>query len=132
MERSFRSRLLSIDEVSHALLKLLVALGGYCTAQQTKSLLRMGLGIQARARMRTLERLGFLRRVTKYAVVYQATRQQLDWWKPFACDHRLRSKPESDHQPTAVATLLSSPALMDCTKGFLPPRGIHSKSPVVR
>jgi hypothetical protein len=24
--------------------------------------------------MRTLERLGFLRRVTKYAVVYQATR----------------------------------------------------------
>jgi hypothetical protein len=32
MERSFRSRLLAIDEVSHALLKLLVALGGHCTA----------------------------------------------------------------------------------------------------
>ena len=74
MERSFRSRLLSIDEVSHAFLKLLVALGGYCTAEQTKSLLRLGLGIQARARMRTLERLGFLRRVTKYPVVYQATK----------------------------------------------------------
>jgi hypothetical protein len=73
MERSFRSRLLSIDEVSHLFLKLLVDFGGYCTAQQTKSLLRMGLGIQARERMRTLERLGFLRRVTKYPVVYQAT-----------------------------------------------------------
>jgi len=40
MERSFRSRLVSIDEVSHAFLKLLVALGGYCTVQQTKSLQR--------------------------------------------------------------------------------------------
>jgi hypothetical protein len=46
MERSFRSRLLSVDEVS----------------------------IPARARLTTLERLGFLRRVTKYAVVYQATK----------------------------------------------------------
>jgi hypothetical protein len=74
MERSFRSRLLSIDEVSYEFLNLLVALGGYCTAQQTKSLLRPGPGTQARARMRTLERLGFLRRVTKYPVVYQATK----------------------------------------------------------
>jgi hypothetical protein len=62
MERSFRSRLLSIDVVLHLFLKLLVAFGRYCTAQQTKSLLRLGFGIQARARMTTLERLGFLRR----------------------------------------------------------------------
>jgi len=74
MERSFRGRLLSIDEVSHAFLKLLVALGGYCTAQQTKSLLRPGPDTKARARMRTLERLGFLRRVTKYPVVYRTTK----------------------------------------------------------
>jgi len=74
MERSFRGRLLSIDEVSHAFLKLLVALGGYCTAQQTKSLLRPGPDTKARARMRTLERPGFLRRVTKYPVVYRTTK----------------------------------------------------------
>jgi hypothetical protein len=58
MERSFRSRLLSIDEVSHAFLKLLVALGGYCTVQQRKSLLRPRPDTQARARMRTLEAAG--------------------------------------------------------------------------
>ena len=60
--------------MERSFLKLLVAFGGYCTAQQTKSLLRLGFGIQARARMTTLERLGFLRRVTKYPVVYQATK----------------------------------------------------------
>ena len=40
MERSSRSRLLSIDEVSQAFLKLLVAWGGDCTVEQRKSLQR--------------------------------------------------------------------------------------------
>jgi hypothetical protein len=90
MERSFRSRLVSIDEVSHAFLKLLVASGGYCTSQQTKSLRRLGLGIQARARMKTLERLGFLRRVTKYPAVCQATKATTRPVEPLACGQRLK------------------------------------------
>lgn len=50
----------------------LVYLGGYCTAQQAQKLV---IGdSQARARLKTLEQLGFLRRVTKYPVVYQVTK----------------------------------------------------------
>src|SRR6266568_4938464 len=52
-----------------------------------------------------------VRRVTKYPVVYQATKATTRLVKPFACDHRPRSKRESDHQTPAVATFLSSPTL---------------------
>lgn len=61
----------SLHEVSKQFLKLLVALGGYCTAVQAQDLIARGT--QARTRLRTLERLGFLRRITKYPVVYQVT-----------------------------------------------------------
>ena len=71
---SFRIRQLSVDEASHKLLKMLVALGGYCTVRQAKSLLSVGPGLPVRARLRTLERLGFLRLVTKYPVVYRITK----------------------------------------------------------
>ena len=74
MEQSFRSRSLCIDDVSREVLKLIVALGGYCTAQQARFLLNVGPGLPMWARLRTLQRLGFLRRVTKYPVVYQATK----------------------------------------------------------
>ena len=61
----FRSRQLFVDEASHRLLRGLVALGGYYTVQQANSLLSAGPGLPARARLRMLERLGFLRRVSK-------------------------------------------------------------------
>ena len=74
MKGSFCSRLLFVDEASQEFLTLLVALGGYCTALQAKELRIARSGTRVRARLRMLERLGFLRRVTKYPVVYQVTK----------------------------------------------------------
>ena len=68
---SFRNRSSCLDEVSQQFLKLLVALGGY-TAVQAQELITTGP--QVRARLKILERLGFLRRITKYPVVYQVTK----------------------------------------------------------
>ena len=65
---SFRIRQLSVDEASHKLLKMLVAPSGYCTVRQAKSLLSVGPGLPVGARLR------FLRRVTKYPVVYRITK----------------------------------------------------------
>jgi hypothetical protein len=62
---SFRNRINCLDEVSHPFLRLLVALGGYCTALQGQELIAIS-GSQARARLKGVERLGFLRRITKY------------------------------------------------------------------
>jgi hypothetical protein len=70
---SFRNRSVSVDEISQHFLRLLVALGGYCTVPQAEQLTGRS-GTQVRARLRTLERLGFLRRITKYPVVYQVTK----------------------------------------------------------
>jgi hypothetical protein len=69
---SFRKRSICIDDVSQDFLTTLVYLGGYCTAQQAQELIISDS--QARARLKMLERLGFLRRVTKYPVVYQVTK----------------------------------------------------------
>jgi hypothetical protein len=69
----FRNRIIGLDEVSEQFLRLLVALGGYCTALQGQGLIARSAK-QARARLRGLERLGFLRRITKYPVVYQVTK----------------------------------------------------------
>ena len=70
---SFRNRLNCLDEVSERFLRLLAALGGYCTALQGQELIARSDG-QARARLKALERLGFLRRITKYPVVFQVTK----------------------------------------------------------
>ncbi len=73
MER-FSSRLIYIHEDLRKFLRRLTALGGYCTAQQAKSLQLAGRDRGVRGRLRMLERLGFLRRVSKYPVVYQVTK----------------------------------------------------------
>ena len=73
MER-FSSRLIYIHEDLHKFLRRLTSLGGYCTAQQAKSLQLAGWDRGVRGRLRMLERLGFLRRVSKYPVVYQVTK----------------------------------------------------------
>jgi hypothetical protein len=73
MER-FNSRLVYIHEDLSNFLRRLTSLGGYCTAQQAKSLQLAGWDRSVRGRLRMLERLGFLRRVSKYPVVYQVTK----------------------------------------------------------
>lgn len=63
-----------IDEKSEAFLKLLVALGGYCTVAHAEELKLADTPRRARGYLRRLENAGFLRRVTAYPVVYQVTK----------------------------------------------------------
>lgn len=93
MKGSFAKREALLDEVSQDLLTRLVHLGGYCTALQAE-----GIGVaqsskQVRARLRTLERLGFLRRVTKYPVVYQVTKSATRLQGPDSSTRRRHSLP---------------------------------------
>ena len=74
MKGSFAKREALLDEVSQDLLMHLVHLGGYCTTLQAEQIGVAQSTKQVRARLRTLHRLGFLRRVTKYPVVYQVTK----------------------------------------------------------
>src|SRR5712691_10706998 len=69
----FRDRIALLDKGSQEFLTVLVALGGYCTVSQAEAL-KIVKSTRARARLRTLERLGFLRRVAAYPVVYQVTK----------------------------------------------------------
>ncbi|PYU28761.1 MAG: hypothetical protein DMG32_01945 [Acidobacteria bacterium] len=73
MER-FSSRLVYMHEDLRKFLRRLTALGGYCTAQQAKSLQLAAWDRGVRGRLRMLARLGFLRRISKYPVVYQVTK----------------------------------------------------------
>jgi hypothetical protein len=70
---SFRNRLNGLDKISEGFLSQLVALGGYCTVTQAQELFPRSAS-QVRAQLKGLERLGFLRRITKYPVVYQVTK----------------------------------------------------------
>jgi len=74
MKGSFAKREALLDEVSQDFLTRLVHLGGYCTALQAEGIGVRESGKRVRARLRILQRLGFLRRVTKYPIVYQVTK----------------------------------------------------------
>jgi hypothetical protein len=74
MTGSLAKRTALLDELSEYFLRQLVDLGGYCTALQAEALRIAETARRVRGRLRTLERLGFLRRVTKYPVVYQVTK----------------------------------------------------------
>lgn len=93
---SFRNRSNCLDAVSDDFLKSLVALGGYCTALQAQALFP-GSQTQIRGRLRNLERLGFLRRITKYPVVYQVTKSTT----------RLLGKDSSSRRRHELATIQS-------------------------
>lgn len=71
MTGSLAKRAALLDELSEYFLTQLVHLGGYCTAFQAEVLGIAETANRVRGRLRMLERLGFLRRVTKYPVVYQ-------------------------------------------------------------
>jgi hypothetical protein len=70
----FRNRSALLEERSDEFLKLLVALGGYCTASQAKQLGIASSGTRTRGRLRHLEEAGFLRKVSAYPVIYQITK----------------------------------------------------------
>lgn len=70
----FHSRLDAIDEGSQEFLQRLIELGGYCTADQAKRLTLSDESTGTRNRLRALERARFLRRLTKYPVIYQVTK----------------------------------------------------------
>jgi hypothetical protein len=89
-----------VDDVSEQFLKLLVALGGYCTASQAQELVA-GVS-QVRARLKALERLGFLRRITKYPVVYQVTKSTTRLLGPDSSSRRRHKLPTVQARLLAV------------------------------
>ncbi len=72
MARYFGKRVLLLDESSREFLDRLAALGGYCTVSQAQEL-KLAPSARVRKRLRFLERIGFLRKVAAYPVVYQVT-----------------------------------------------------------
>jgi hypothetical protein len=70
----FSKRLLLLDERSNDFLKTLVHLGGYSTVEQAQ---RLGLANSATrvvAHLEALKKLGFLRQIARYPVIYQVTK----------------------------------------------------------
>jgi hypothetical protein len=88
MKGSFAKREALLDEVSQDLLTRLVHLGGYCTALQAEGIGVRESGKRVRARLRILQRLGFLRRVTKYPIVYQVTKSAIRLHGPDSSSRR--------------------------------------------
>jgi len=74
MLSSFGDRQALLDEVSVQFLRVLDALGGYCAIAQAQALKIGSSDREIRARLKGLERLGFLRRVSLYPAVYQITK----------------------------------------------------------
>lgn len=74
MLSSFQDRQALLDNISVHFLRLLDTLGGYCAISQAKALQIGRSDREIRARLKGLERLGFLRQVTAYPVVYQITK----------------------------------------------------------
>ena len=71
---NFRTRSAMIEPKHEDFLKLLVCLGGYCTVTQAEELKLADTERRTRGHLRRLERLGFLRRVAAYPLVYQVTK----------------------------------------------------------
>src|SRR5205823_5250691 len=109
MTGSFAKREALLDEVSQDFLTRLVHLGGYCTALQAEGIGVRESGKRVRARLRMLQRLGFLRRVTKYPIVYQVTKSATRLHGPDSSSRR-RTTP-TRHSAKATAIHSAVPAL---------------------
>jgi hypothetical protein len=70
----FAPRSVVLDDLADWFLRRLVDLGGYCTVNQARRLGVAASSTRTRAKLREMERAGFLRRVTRYPVVYQVTK----------------------------------------------------------
>ncbi|HYY73091.1 MAG TPA: hypothetical protein VE778_05810 [Candidatus Bathyarchaeia archaeon] len=74
MSIRFSQRLLQLDERSDVFLKTLVFLGGYCTIEQAQRLGLANSPTRVVARLEGLKKLGFLRQIAHYPVIYQVTK----------------------------------------------------------
>lgn len=74
MSRRSHDRFSPLDDAAEQFLQTLVWLGGYCTAKQAQRLRVAASTTRVFARLRDLERRGFLLRVAAYPVVYQVTK----------------------------------------------------------
>src|SRR5437763_6825647 len=74
MATRFSERLASLDERSGEFLRTLAYLGGYCSAEQARRFDIANSPTRVLARLKALERAGFLRRVVLYPLVYQVTK----------------------------------------------------------
>jgi hypothetical protein len=70
----FSQRLLLLDERSDDFLRTLVHLGGYCTIEQAQRLGFANSATRVVARLEGLKKLGFLRQIAHYPVIYQVTK----------------------------------------------------------
>lgn len=70
----FSQRLLHLDERSDVFLKTLVYLGGYCTIEQAQKLGLANSPTRVVAHLEALKKLGFLRQIAHYPVIYQVTK----------------------------------------------------------
>jgi DNA-binding Lrp family transcriptional regulator len=71
---SFRDRLVLVDDRADEFLRIVSSLGGYSTAEQAKDLGLANSQPRTHARLKALERAGFLRRIAAYPVIYQVTK----------------------------------------------------------
>ncbi|HEX5483790.1 MAG TPA: hypothetical protein VFZ08_14295 [Terriglobia bacterium] len=71
---SFRDRRVLLDERAEDFLRTVARLGGYSTADQAQELGLANSLARTHARLKALERSGFLRRIAAYPVVYQVTK----------------------------------------------------------
>jgi hypothetical protein len=70
----FSKRLLLLDERSNDFLRTLVLLGGYCMIEQAQKLGLANSPTRVVAHLEALKKLGFVRQVGRYPVIYQVTK----------------------------------------------------------
>ena len=70
----FSQRLLLLDEPRDAFLRTLLYLGGYCTIEQAQKLGLANSATRVVAHLEALKKLGFLKQIASYPVIYQVTK----------------------------------------------------------
>ncbi len=73
----FSERVAFVDDGTDRFLTRIARLGGYCTVEQAQEMGLANSQSQAQAVLTGLERVGFLRRVAEYPVVFQITKSVL-------------------------------------------------------
>lgn len=77
MANRFSERVAFVDDGTDRFLTRIARLGGYCTVEQAQEMGLANSPSQAQALLNGLERVGFLRRVAEYPVVFQITKSVL-------------------------------------------------------
>ena len=90
----FSERVAFVDDGTDRFLTRIARLGGYCTVEQAQEMGLANSPSQVQAVLNGLERVGFLRRVAEYPVVFQITKSAL---RLAGADSRAR-KPHAIHE----------------------------------